>query len=323
MRVLGRRELFAGALLLSCVVGRGGGQQSTAPAASPALAAPPAVAAPDASAPLPAPVADEKQSGKKGRYDGPKTIIVLPPTPMLDENGEQRKDPEGAPLFNPGTQQKRDKRGNPEFDAAGKPVMQTANDPGYDEKGKKIKAEKERTQKPVSTTIQRGTYTVDGLTAKAGLNYELSDLRYVYFYVPWIGVTIVSHSPFPGAKEQKDAFSDRTLTVTVEDHVLQLSSDTRLLGKKPESAYVLVDRGFRLASKSPAVGFGSTLHAPYPVAAFKGQRGDERGGVCAAFAGKSARGCGGPGLSRGPDKTGFAPRRRGREARALQAGAAE
>ncbi len=257
MTVPGMRLFFAGAILIGCVACPSWGQEGTAPVA------PPAAATPDASAPLSVPAAEGKQGNKKGAYTGPKTIIVLPPTPMLDENGEQRKDPQGAPLFNPGTQQKRDKHGNPEFDDAGKPVMQTANDLGYNENGKKIKAEKEKAQKSISTTIQRGTYTVDGLTAKAGLNYEISDLRYVYFYVPWIGVTVVSHSPFPGAKEQKDGFNDRTLTVTVEDQVLQLTSDARLLGKKPESAYVLVDRNFRLASKSPAFGFGSTLHSPY------------------------------------------------------------
>jgi len=101
------------------------------------------------------------------------------------------------------------------------------------------------------------------MTGKAALNYEIKDLKYIYFYVPGIGTTVVSNDPFPGAVEQKHAFDDKTLTVTVGEHVLQLSSDNRLLGKTPESGFVLVDKNFTVATKFPVMGYGPIRVAPY------------------------------------------------------------
>ncbi|WP_433984220.1 hypothetical protein RBB78_03710 [Tunturiibacter empetritectus] len=141
--------------------------------------------------------------------------------------------------------------------------MQTKSELGYDENGKKLHAPKEKPPKTVSVSISRGTLTVDGMTGKAALNYEIKDLKYVYVYVPGVGTTIISNDPFPGAVEQKKAFDDKTLTVTVGDHVLQLASDNRLLGKTPESAYVLVDRSFSVPTKFPVVGYGPIRVAPY------------------------------------------------------------
>ncbi len=141
--------------------------------------------------------------------------------------------------------------------------MQTPNEMGYDDKGKKLHEKKEKPPKMVSVSIERGTLTVDGLTGKAGMNYDIKNLKYIYLYAPWIGVTVVSTSQFPGAQEQKNAFNDKTLTVNVQDHTMQLYSDKRMLGKKPESAFVSVDRNFRLPSKFPVVGYGETLKPPY------------------------------------------------------------
>ena len=203
--------------------------------------------------------------GKKNKleYIGPKDVVELAPTPMLDQEGRQRLDPEGKPMFNPPVRQQRDKHGNPLFNEQGRPVMQTASDLGYDEKGKKIHGKKEKHEKAVSVAIERGTLTVDGMTGKAGLNYDIKDLRYIYLYAPWIGITIVSQTKFAGSIEQKNAFKDNNLTVTVEDHTLQLSSDKRLLSKKPESAFVAVDRDFKLPSSFPVMGYGETLKPPY------------------------------------------------------------
>ncbi len=203
--------------------------------------------------------------GKKGKteYVGPKTLAELAPTPMLDDEGRQRVDPEGKLMFNPPVKQQRDKRGNPLFDENGRPVMQTETEKGYDEKGKKIHVKEVKPPKTISVSIERGILTIDGMPGKAGLNYEIKDLKYIYLYAPWIGITIVSHSPFPGAILQKNAFDDRTLTVTVEDHKLQLYSEKRLLGKKPEAAYVAVDRNFKLPTRTPVMGYGDTLRTPY------------------------------------------------------------
>jgi hypothetical protein len=211
----------------------------------------------------PAPPFVAKDRKGKQEYTGPTTLVELPPTPMLDAEGKQQQDPEGKLMFNPPIRQQRDKKGHPLFDAQGTPVMQTKNELGYDENGKKLHAPKEKPPKTVSVSISRGTLTVDGMTGKAALNYEIKDLKYVYVYVPGVGTTIISNDPFPGAVEQKKAFDDKTLTVTVGDHVLQLASDNRLMGKTPESAYVLVDRSFSVPTKFPVVGYGPIRVAPY------------------------------------------------------------
>lgn len=200
---------------------------------------------------------------KKVEYTGPNNVVVLPATPMLDEEGRQRLDPDGQPMFNPPVSQQRDKKGHPLFDENGKPVFQTASELGYNEHGKKLHAVKVKEPKMTPVSISRGTFTVDGMIGKAELNYDIPDFKYIYMYAPGIGTLVVSNEPFPAAKEQKNAFNDKTLTVTTGDHKLEIGSDKRLLGKKPESAYVLLDRGFKLPSKYPVVGYGKVLKAPY------------------------------------------------------------
>jgi hypothetical protein len=225
-----------------------------------------AVSAPVQTTAAPAPAADAKPSKgkpKKAVYAGPNTLIVLPATPMLDEEGKQRLDPDGQPMFNPPLKQQRDKKGHPLFNDQRKPIFQTATNLGYDEHGKKLRAAKVKEPKMTPVSISRGTFTVDGMIGKAELNYEIPNFKYMYMYAPGIGTLVVSNAAFPGAKEQKNAFNDTTLTVTVGEHKLQVASDKRLLGKKPESAYVLVDRDFNLPSKYPVVGYGVTLKAPY------------------------------------------------------------
>ena len=255
------------------------------PTAATAQALPAPVAVTASAAQVPAPVkvsADPKQAAKaekaqaeadkkakkaeeakKKIYTGPNTVIVLAPTPMLDEVGTQRLDPDGQPMFNPPVRQQRDKKGHPLFDENGKPVFQTATELGYDEKGKKLHVSKVKPPKMTPVTIARGTFTVDGMIGKAELNYTIPDFHYMYLYAPGIGTLVVSNEPFPGATLQKNAFNDKTLTVSTGDHHLQVASDNNLLGKKPLPAYVLLDRNFVLPTPYPVVGYGGLLKAPY------------------------------------------------------------
>jgi hypothetical protein len=182
---------------------------------------------------------------------------------MLDAEGRQRLDPDGKPMFNPPVKQQRDKYGHPLFDDKGQPVFQTATDLGFDEHGKKLHAKKEKPPKTIAVSIYKGTLTVDGMIGKAALNYDISDLKFMYLYAPWVGTVVVSNVMFPGAKEQQNGFNQNTLTVNVEDHTFQLYSEKMMLGKKPEPAFVLVDRDFKLPSQRPEFGYGATLKAPY------------------------------------------------------------
>jgi hypothetical protein len=217
--------------------------------------------APTAATPPVKKTAKELKEEKK-IYTGPTEIIVLEPTPMLDDEGRQRLDPDGKPMFNPPQKQMRDKKGHPVFEN-GKPVFQTAKDMGYDEKGQKIHGTKEKPPKLTPVSISRGTLTLDGMVGRASLNYEIADLKYIYIYAPGIGTAVVSNSPFPGATQQKDAFVDKTLTVNIGEHKIEVDSDKRLLGKVPEPAYVLIDRDFTLPVGAPVMGYGDTRKAPY------------------------------------------------------------
>jgi hypothetical protein len=262
----GSLSVLLGLVLMCTSAGRMEAQEAQLDSSS-ATDSPQSVDAKKKGTPSPTPPqpASSVAKGKKGeqKYTGPTTLVELPPTPMLDDEGIQRQDPDGKPMFNPPVKQQRDKKGHPLFDAEGRPVMQTKDELGYDENGKKLHPSKEKPPKTTAVSISRGTLTIDGMTGKAALNYEIKDLRYIYFYVPGIGTTVVSTDPFPGAVEQKHAFDDKTLTVTVNEHTVQLSSDNRLLGKSSQSAYVLVDKSFSIPSKFPLMGYGPIRVAPY------------------------------------------------------------
>jgi hypothetical protein len=230
-----------------------------------ALAAAQAQAAKQAAAHAKAKKVKKNTSVKKGKnvYTGPNTVAVLPPTPMLDVEGKQRVDPDGNLMFNPPVQQIRDKKGHPVFDTAGKPVFQTAANLGYNEKGRKILVKKVKPPKMSPVSISDGILTVDGWTGKARLNYDIADLKFMYFYAPGIGIAIVSQNAFPGAKAQAGGFNDKTLQITVDGHPIELASEKRLLGKKPQPAWVAVDRDFLLPTKFPDFGYGATTKPPY------------------------------------------------------------
>ncbi len=118
----------------------------------------------------------------------------------------------------------------------------------------------------VPVTIQRGVLTVDGWTGKADLNYTIPDLKYIYLWAPGIGMTLVSADPFPGAQIQGDAIDGHTLTVNVEGHTLQLTSEHDLLSGKVliKPAYVLLDTAYVPDNPQyPQFGYGTTSKAPY------------------------------------------------------------
>jgi len=118
----------------------------------------------------------------------------------------------------------------------------------------------------VPVTIQRGVLTVDGWTGKADLNYTIMDLKYIYLWAPGIGTVVVSSDPFPGAQIQGNAIDGHTLTVNVEGHTLQLTSEHNLLSGKElvKAAYVLLDTAYVPDSPQyPQFGYGTSPKAPY------------------------------------------------------------
>jgi hypothetical protein len=146
---------------------------------------------------------------------------------------------------------------------AATPVAASAK-PVVSAKGKKVKAKKEKAPKLTPVSIVQGTLTVDGWTGKARMNYDIADLKYIYMWAPEVGTVVVSNVKFPLGKEEQGAFSGNTLTVDANGHTLQLFSQKKLLKeKKPVSAWVYVDTGYKFPSTFPAMGYGNTIQAPY------------------------------------------------------------
>lgn len=132
-----------------------------------------------------------------------------------------------------------------------------------DGKPKKIKEPKikEIIPRKMRASIEDGTLTVDGMIAKARLNYTIHD-SYLYFYVPDIGTIVVAQAAFPGAVLQQKAFQNNTLTIEASGHQIQLTSDVNFATKKGD-AYVLIDQNFRTDALFPMMGYGHTRNAPY------------------------------------------------------------
>src|SRR5580692_3716405 len=99
--------------------------------------------------------------------------------------------------------------GTPKLDAAGNQVMAVPAAPAPppctpDKKHKcpKIKTKPKKKEKPPKVTpaqISRGIFTVDGVIGKAALNYDIPDLKFIYFYAPGIGVVVISDNKFAGS----------------------------------------------------------------------------------------------------------------------------
>lgn len=117
-----------------------------------------------------------------------------------------------------------------------------------------------RTGRAHLLTIQRGVLTVDGMTVRTGLDFRISNMRYMYVYVPGAGTTVISERPFGGALEERAAFRGKTLTVNAGGSRLQLTSANKMRGS--HSAYVRFDRGEVDGVNMAMVGFGNAALAP-------------------------------------------------------------
>jgi hypothetical protein len=154
----------------------------------------------------------------------------------------------------------------PAVDADGNPIKKPVL--RYDKKGKLIKekVKKEKPPKLIPVNIVKGALTVDGLIAKADLNFQILDLKCFYIWVPGIGTTVISNYAFPGAKLQVDALVGPLLTVKVDGHQLQVAGDRDFLGgkkPKPMSLYVALDKDYEHGTIYPEMGYGDGHKAPY------------------------------------------------------------
>ena len=221
-------------VLLPVILGMASAQQ---PAATPAQA--PSAASPSPPATTTAPTASD-QAAPAAAAPAAEPDAAASPTPQSDATPAAAK-PVGAPAAT---------------GKGGKPLK-----PKHPPKPKKVKP-----PPMVPVTIQRGVLTVDGWTGKADLNYTIMDLKYIYLWAPGIGTAVVSSDPFPGAQIQGNAIDGHTLTVNVEGHTLQLTSDHDLLSGKElvKAAYVLLDTAYVPDNPQyPQFGYGTSSKAPY------------------------------------------------------------
>jgi len=169
-------------------------------------------------------------------------------------------DPDGNPVLTPRRWQLRDVHGRPVF-ANGKPVFQTDANLGFDEHGRRILPPNNRPAKSQPLPLVDGVFYLDSFVARLAVNTDLQHKK-LYFYVPGVGVAIVSSTPFPGATEQIDGLFDNTLSVHVAHHTLRLVSDKRIL-KSRAPIFVRLDRTFKLDVENPVFGYGETDKPPY------------------------------------------------------------
>ncbi len=150
----------------------------------------------------------------------------------------------------------------PTLDADGKPIELKPCSKKDKECIKKRKALLHR--KKTGMKIENATLTVDGWTGKARLNFDISEVKFLYVSAPTIGTVIASLEHFPNSVEQKNALDGKQLTLTTPaGNTLQIAGEHDLIDKKPHSLYVAIDAGYTQGGRYPTFGYGSTARAPY------------------------------------------------------------
>jgi len=110
--------------------------------------------------------------------------------------------------------------------------------------------------------VRDGILTVDGMVGKAQLNYDVNQ-AYLYFTVPGVGTAIVAQTHFMNSAPQKNAFHGNTLTINVNGHTVELSSNGPLVPGKTAEAWVAIDPLFGADITFPQMGFGNTQQRPF------------------------------------------------------------
>jgi hypothetical protein len=113
--------------------------------------------------------------------------------------------------------------------------------------------------------VRDGVYTVDGMTAKVKLNYDVNGVNFLYLFVPGVGTAVVSVLPDPQAVVTEAKLHEDVLSFTVGEHRFTLSGVALASNKgtAPTHLYVKLDRTAWQLSRRPMVGFGNLAEGPY------------------------------------------------------------
>jgi hypothetical protein len=108
--------------------------------------------------------------------------------------------------------------------------------------------------------VQNGVLTVDGMTARTGVNLRIADLHYLYVAIPGAGTMVIAERPFAGAHVEEGAFRGSSLTVTAGGSRVQLTAANRF--RSSRAAYVRFDREVAETLALPAVSYGDAAKVP-------------------------------------------------------------
>ncbi len=132
--------------------------------------------------------------------------------------------------------------------------------------------------------IRDGVYSVDGMVGKVRLNYDVKAASYLYLFMPGVGTALVSLAPSADAVSVPAAYHEGQLTVHVADHTFNVTGIESLVndrGAVPGTLFVSLDRSAWKLGRTPMLGYGSTVRAPFewpgvsPVTAVAGAEADE------------------------------------------------
>jgi hypothetical protein len=103
----------------------------------------------------------------------------------------------------------------------------------------------------INDQAQPGTYSA-----------EMTNFRFLYFYIPAQGLFVISDSQFNHAVEA-GKFEDRELQFDVSGIAFKLVSSRTMLGKTGRPLWLNYDPRFTLDVKSIMFGYGDSESAPY------------------------------------------------------------
>jgi len=130
-------------------------------------------------------------------------------------------------------------------------------------------------EKRMFLEVHDGVLTVDGLTAKVHLNYNVENQGYLYFFMPGEGTAVVSLVNMSGSVEQTDVVHDKALAFSAGGHEFRLdnvtlgslafSKDGKQVKEKDRklNVYVRFDRTAIALGRTPMFGYGNTTQSPY------------------------------------------------------------
>lgn len=110
--------------------------------------------------------------------------------------------------------------------------------------------------------LRNGRIFINDQPQPGTFSAEMTNLRFLYFYIPDQGLFVISDSEFEHAV-QAGTFAGRELQFEVAGIAFKLVSSRTMLGKTDRPLWVNYDPRFALDVKSIMFGYGDSESAPY------------------------------------------------------------